>query len=111
MMKNPKKRPTVKEIVTTHYVISHISKLLSYTLKMGKGGAENAVSSNQEQDDGDIYRHGLPDPEEVDRNIERERERQRQEEKEQMKLDRENQVFSVLIFFNSESVSSTTTNS
>ena len=87
MMKNPKKRPTVKEIVTTNYVISHISKLLSHTLRMGKGGAENAVEPHTDESD-----YGNMDPDEVDRNIERERERQKQEEKEQMKLDRENQV-------------------
>lgn len=94
-MKNPKKRPTVKEIVTTNYVISHISKLLSYTLRMGKGGAESAVDTHQDESN-----YSNIDPDEVDRNIERERHRQRQEEKEQMKLERENQVCFLINYFN-----------
>lgn len=91
MMKNPKKRPSVKEIVTTSFVISHISKLLSYTLKMGKGGAESAVEMHLERvnEDGD-YSH--IDPDIVDQNIERERERQKREEQEQLKIEREKQV-------------------
>lgn len=88
-MKNPKKRPTVKEIVTTNYVISHISKLLSYTLRMGKGGAENAVDTHQDDNESNNI-----DPDEVDRNIERERHRQKLEEQEKMKADREYQVLS-----------------
>jgi hypothetical protein len=93
MMKNPKKRPSVKEIVSTHFVISHISKLLSHTLKMGKGGAESAIDShlNKPRGGGDEdYSH--IDPEAVDRNIERERERQKREEVEKMKSDRDYQV-------------------
>ena len=88
-MKNPKKRPSVKEIVGSHYVISHISKLLSHTLKMGKGGAENAVDSHPHHENDDYSRI---DPEVVDRNIERERERQKKEEQEKLKLQRESQV-------------------
>jgi hypothetical protein len=90
MMKNPKKRPSVKEIVGSHYVISHISKLLSHTLKMGKGGAENAVDPHLLPGHGNDY--SRIDPEVVDRNIERERERQKKEEQEKLRVDRESQV-------------------
>jgi hypothetical protein len=92
MMKNPKKRPSVKEIVTTHFVISHISKLLSHTLKMGKGGAESAIDSHPDKPNGNGNDYSHIDPEVVDRNIERERERQKREEQEKMKSDRDYQV-------------------
>ena len=38
--KNPDKRPSVKEIIKTEFVKGHISKLLSYTIKVGTGGVE-----------------------------------------------------------------------
>ena len=58
--------------------MKHVSQLLSYTLQMGKGGAEAAASGE----------HPL-DPEAADRDIERARDMHRKRELEQEKLDRE----------------------
>lgn len=88
IMKNPERRPSVIDIVRTEFVILHISRLLSHTIRMGKGGAESAVGGLLPDGKGD----GVLDPEEVDRNIERERERQRRESAEQERLDKEAQV-------------------
>ena len=90
IMKNPDRRPTVIDIVRTEFVILHISRLLSHTIRMGKGGAESAVGGEISTLAG-ISEAGI-DPEEVDRNIEREREKQRQESSEKEKMDKEAQV-------------------
>ncbi len=70
MMKNPERRPSVNDIVRTEFVILHISRLLSHTIRMGKGGAESAVRR-----DGVLGREGGVGLDEVDRNIEREKQR------------------------------------
>jgi hypothetical protein len=87
IMKNPQRRPSVIDIVRTEFVILHISRLLSHTIRMGKGGAEGAVGGIPQGQGG-----AAVDPEEVDRNIEKERERQRRESAEQEKNDKEVQV-------------------
>ena len=68
LLKDCNSRPNVKEILKSDYLMAHISRLLSYTIKMGKGGAEGAVNSGATVD-------------EVDRDIERERSRQKANEK------------------------------
>lgn len=40
--KLPDKRPTVQQIVKTDFIKCHISRLLSYTLKVGNGGVSSA---------------------------------------------------------------------
>ena len=40
LLKSPDKRPTLPQIVCTDFLKGHISRLLSYTLKLGTGGAE-----------------------------------------------------------------------
>lgn len=74
LLKDCAARPTVRELLKSDYLMVHISKLLSHTIKMGKGGAEGAVLGGTNVD-------------EVDRNIERERTRQKANEK----LDKENE--------------------
>lgn len=92
--KNCDLRPDVRELVKSDFMMKHISRLLSYTIRIGKGGAEGAAASDQ---------LGLPpdapptrsaevlgspqgavradmDAEEADRNIEIERKRQREME-------------------------------
>lgn len=81
IMKNPQRRPSVIDIVRTEFVILHISRLLSHTIRMGKGGAEGAVDAV-----------GCLDPEEADKNIEKEREKQRKEAADRERLDKEAQV-------------------
>lgn len=38
LMKDPQKRPSVNQIVKSDFIKTHISRLLSYTLKAGNGG-------------------------------------------------------------------------
>lgn len=67
LLKDCDARPTVTELLKSDYLMVHISKLLSHTIKMGKGGAEGAaIGANVD---------------EVDKSIERERLRLKQEEK------------------------------
>lgn len=40
LMKDPQKRPSVSQIVKSDFIKTHISRLLSYTLKVGNGGVE-----------------------------------------------------------------------
>ena len=43
--KDPQKRPSVSQIVKSDFIKTHISRLLSYTLKAGNGGVEgNAIA-------------------------------------------------------------------
>jgi NIMA (never in mitosis gene a)-related kinase 1/4/5 len=73
--KDPKHRPTLRQVVGTDFLKSHICKLLSHTLKVGTGGVD-AERMEIENDSSitDI------DAEEVDRNIERARKEQRDSE-------------------------------
>jgi len=40
LMKDPQKRPSVTQVVKSEFIKTHISRLLSYTLKAGNGGVE-----------------------------------------------------------------------
>lgn len=40
LMKDPQKRPSVAQVVKSDFIKTHISRLLSYTLKVGNGGVE-----------------------------------------------------------------------
>lgn len=92
LLKNPDKRPTLKEIVKTDYIKTHISKLLSYTLKAGTGGAAPSITPGQ-GNNMPMYPHKeIDDPEEADRNIEKARQQQREHEKRLKILERENQI-------------------
>jgi hypothetical protein len=100
--KNPSARPTVKQIVKTPYITSHISQLLSFTLTAGNGGIEGGVPLPQQQ----LQRH-LPtqnnyvsnaagaaaaaaiDAEAVDRNIERVRQQQLEDKRQREKESKE----------------------
>jgi len=45
--KDPHKRPSVSQIVKTDFVKTHISKLLSYTIKVGNGGVHGGNQPQQ----------------------------------------------------------------
>ena len=45
--KDPHKRPSVGQIVKTDFIKTHISKLLSYTIKVGNGGVQGNQPPNQ----------------------------------------------------------------
>lgn len=84
LQKNPDLRPDVVDMLNGVYFKKHISRLLSHTIRLGTGGAEGAVGSDEAPNvdmEGDI--------DEVDRNIERERQRQREEEEEREKNTKE----------------------
>jgi serine/threonine protein kinase len=42
LMKDPQKRPSVNQVVRSDFIKTHISRLLSYTLKSGTGGVEGS---------------------------------------------------------------------
>jgi serine/threonine protein kinase len=74
LQKNPDKRPSLSQIVKTDFIMNHISKLLSYTIKMGNGGVVNV---NPLLLPSDVQ---FKDADEADRNIELEKVRQRDQE-------------------------------
>ena len=43
LSKQPDSRPTIQQIVKTDFIQGHISRLLSYTLKVGNGGVSSAA--------------------------------------------------------------------
>eukprot|EP00981_Chlorochromonas_danica_P000405 scaffold96_cov167-Ochromonas_danica.AAC.12 len=43
LSKRPEDRPSLQEIVRSDFIKDHISRLLSYTLKSGKGGVEEVI--------------------------------------------------------------------
>lgn len=81
--KNCDARPDVRELVKSEFMIKHISRLLSYTIRIGKGGAERAAGGD---DAGGGTPEALDSPhdnvrrniEEVERSIEIERKKQRE---------------------------------
>jgi NIMA (never in mitosis gene a)-related kinase len=85
--KNCDARPDVRELVKSEFMIKHISRLLSYTIRIGKGGAEGAAAASEAGSHGtdaldsphDDVRTDM-DAEEAERNIEIERKRQRDQE-------------------------------
>jgi hypothetical protein len=46
LFKNPEKRPSIHQIVKTDFIKSHMSRLLSYTIKVGNGGAVEVLNNN-----------------------------------------------------------------
>lgn len=66
LQKNPDSRPSVRQIVKSEFIKSHICQLLSHTLKAGNGGVEGAPNNLAEKV------HAL-DADEADKGIERAR--------------------------------------
>jgi NIMA (never in mitosis gene a)-related kinase len=87
LMKNPDLRPSLAEIVKNDFVFSHISRLLSFTLKSGTGGvslsqlpapsASSAATASHHQHH---HHHGedTKDAEEADHRMERLREKEKE---------------------------------
>jgi hypothetical protein len=86
LKKSAEKRPLTDDIVRLDFVKIHISKLLSFTLKAGSGGAQaaaadpNAPEGSRQQSVNTAA--AAIDPEEAERNIERARQAQREKERE-----------------------------
>lgn len=76
--KDPGQRPFLKQLVMVDIMRVHISKLLSYTMKVGNGGVGDIRSNG-----GDV----IIDSEEADRNIERARVQERLTAKERYEQD------------------------
>mmetsp|Transcript_10718 Transcript_10718/g.17474 ORF Transcript_10718/g.17474 Transcript_10718/m.17474 type:complete len:1278 (-) Transcript_10718:2028-5861(-) len=60
LMKDPMKRPSLPGVIKTEFIKTHISRLLSYTLKVGNGGVDPLNKQNV---------HDM-DPDEAERRIE-----------------------------------------
>ena len=89
LKKSAEKRPLTEDIVRLDFVKIHISKLLSFTLKAGSGGAQAAATAAADQNAPEGSRQqsvntaaAAIDPEETERNIERARQAQREKERE-----------------------------
>eukprot|EP01041_Mallomonas_annulata_P003991 gene3991-7947_t len=82
LAKDPTVRPSSRDTVKCELITNHISKLLSHTLKVGRGGAEGAVVIP-----GSGGQDSLLDAETADMNIERERARLREQSKERERLE------------------------
>ncbi len=86
LQKDPSKRPTLRQVVSTDFLKAHICKLLSHTLKVGTGGVaaekmelDEAISDKDASNKDSQYNE--IDAEEADRNIERARKQQQEAEK------------------------------
>lgn len=74
--KQPDKRPTIQQIVKTDFIKGHISRLLSYTLKVGNGGVSSAAESVPQ-----VQINKSIDVEEVEKHLEKAINQQREQPK------------------------------
>ncbi len=89
LSKSPDKRPSLNQIVKTDFIMSHISKLLSYTLKMGNGGVD---ALSKPSDLGGLNAEEADRKMEQARQLQREAERQRAAESKEVQLHNEREA-------------------
>lgn len=87
-------RPLVRNIVQSPYVTSHISRLLSYTLRKKNGGAVEQVTAAPvaAASGKEAASEAVIDAEAADEVIEQERHREREQEQLQLREQREAKV-------------------